>query len=108
MQRRSFDMKSVTTRHAPMGRARRAARSRGCGGLKVGAKMPSSLPILACTNGVTKLNGLPWWHLIHPIDLSEFLQKLSITVIEAHDFAKLGAVTCFVLYNLAPDFDLPE
>ena len=44
----------------------------------------------------------------YPIDFSEFLQKFWITIIEANDLAKLGAVTCFVLDHFAPDFDLSE
>jgi len=43
-----------------------------------------------------------------PVDFPEFLQKLRMAEVEAHDFAELRAVTRFVLYDLAPDFDLAE
>src|SRR5262249_35129624 len=46
--------------------------------------------------------------LIHTIDLAEFLQKLWIAIIEAHDSGKLRAVSQLVLYNFTPDFDLAE
>src|SRR6266566_8959239 len=46
-------------------------------------------------------------YLIHPIYFSEFLQKFWITVIEANDLAKLGAVTCFVLDHFAQILTFP-
>ena len=46
--------------------------------------------------------------MIDPIDFPKLVQKLRIAIVEAHDFAKLRAVTRFVLYDLAPDFDLAE
>ncbi len=48
----------------------------------------------------------PWRRLIDPVDFSELLQKLRIAIVQARDFAELGAVTRFVLHDLAPDFDL--
>jgi hypothetical protein len=47
-------------------------------------------------------------NLVDPIDFAEFLQKLRIAVVQTHDLAELRAVPPFVLYDLAPDFDLPE
>ena len=46
--------------------------------------------------------------MIDPIDFPEPVQKLRIAIVEACNFAKLGAVTVFVLYDLAPEFDLAE
>ena len=45
---------------------------------------------------------------VHSIDFPEFLQKLWIAVVEAHDLAELGAITRFVLDNLAPNLDLSK
>jgi hypothetical protein len=45
---------------------------------------------------------------IYTVDSPELLQKLWVAIVQAHDFAKLGAVTRFVLYDFAPDFDLAE
>lgn len=47
-------------------------------------------------------------YLIYAIYFSKFLQKLRVPVIEAHDFAKLRAVSQFVLYNFAPDLNLSK
>jgi hypothetical protein len=44
-------------------------------------------------------------YLIDPIDLAELVQKLWVTVIEAYDLSKLGAVAPLVFYDLAPNFD---
>src|SRR6266566_4612641 len=46
--------------------------------------------------------------MIDPIDFPKLVQKLGVAVVEAHDLAKLRAVTSLVLYYLAPDFDLAE
>ena len=46
--------------------------------------------------------------MIDPIHFPKLVQKLRLAVVEAHDFAELRAVTSFVFYDLAPDFDLTE
>jgi hypothetical protein len=55
---------------------------------------------------------VPGWfartHLIHPIDLSELIQKLWIAIVQTDNFSELGAVTPFVLHDFAPNFDLPK
>jgi hypothetical protein len=47
-------------------------------------------------------------HLIDSVDSAKPLQEHRVAVIEASDFAKLRAVPQFVLYDFAPDFNLPE
>ncbi len=46
--------------------------------------------------------------LIHVVDIPELVQKLRVTIVEAHDLPELRLVTRFVLYNFPPDFDLAE
>jgi len=47
-------------------------------------------------------------NLIDPVDFPELLQKLRVTIVEAHDLPELRPETRFVLYNFPPDFDLAE
>jgi hypothetical protein len=89
-------------------------------GCEPGNELPSVrlyLPQVLHRNRILpmKLRWPPWLrllpcsgNLIHPIDFAELVQKLWNAVIEAHDFAKLGAIAHLVLYNFAPDFDLAE
>ena len=47
-------------------------------------------------------------NLIDPVDFSELVQKLRVTIVEAHDLPELRAVTLLVFDDLAPDFYLAE
>ncbi len=47
-------------------------------------------------------------NLIDPVDFPELVQKLRVTIVEAHDLPELRPVTRFVLYNFPQILTLPS